>query len=57
MPPVSRTTPRWKQWRALRREKNPLSLDSRVKEAVGFGRESARRGARVLGIGPAPEGS
>jgi len=45
----------WKQWRALRRERNPLALDYRVKEAVGFGRESAERAARVLGIGGAGE--
>ena len=47
----------WKQWRGLRRERNPLTLDYRVKEAVGFGRESAERAARVLGIGPAGEAS
>ena len=46
----------WSDWRRVRGEKNPFTLDYLIKEAAGFGRESARRAARVLGVeapGPA----
>jgi hypothetical protein len=40
----------WRQWRAQHAVENRLARDLAIKEAFGFGRESAARAARVLGL-------